>query len=339
MSSKGDEPAERGGAAVARAETRAKGGPRSREEVAQTQRERILQAAVGLIAERTLRNVTAQSVIERAGVSRRTLYDLFGSMEDVAVAAVALARRRAIARVSEAFARDAEWPERVLAGLVALLVFLDDEPQLARVCLVEAFATGPVGLSVRARDLQELVPLVDAGRAHAPDERLSVQMAEATVAAVAGILHIRLVTGEAPPFIGLLGELAGVVLSPYLDAESLQRELAKAQRLASMIAVEPTTTIPPAHPRVDVEVPRSVGSLGAYRARGCLLHLAEHPGASNAQVAHATGVRYQGQMSTLLTRLEREGLLVKRSKGAGRANEWRLTPHGESVARALADKL
>ncbi len=37
--------------------------------------------------------------------------------------------------------------------------------QSSRVCLVEAFATSPAGLSARARDLQELVPLVDAGRA------------------------------------------------------------------------------------------------------------------------------------------------------------------------------
>ncbi len=307
MSSKGNKPAELGGVTAVRAHARAGRGPLSRDEVAELQRERILEAAVGLIAERRLHNVTAQSVTERAGVSRRTLYDLFGSMEDVAVAAVALARRRAMGHVSEAFAREAPWPGRVLAGLVALLVFLDGEPQLARVCLVEAFATSPAGLCARARDLQELVPLVDAGRAHAPNERLSVQMAEATVAAVAGILHIRLVTGEAPPFIGLLGALAGVVLSPYLDAESLQPELAKAQRLGSTIAAERTTPPPPAPRRVDVKVPRSVRSLSSYRARGCLLHLAEHPGASNTQVAHATGVRYQGQMSTLLARLEGEG--------------------------------
>lgn len=139
-----------------RAATWVAGGPLSREQVADLQRERILEAAVGLIGERRLHNVTAQGVIERAGVSRRTLYDLFGSMENVAVAAVAMARRRAIERMSEAFARNAEWPERVLAGLAALLVFLDGEPQLARVCLVEAFATSPAGLSARARDLQEL---------------------------------------------------------------------------------------------------------------------------------------------------------------------------------------
>lgn len=140
-------------------------------------------------------------------------------------------------------------------------------------------------------------------------------MAEATVAAVAGILHIRLVTGEAPPFIGLLGALADVVLSPYLNAESLQPQLAKAQRLGSTIATERTTPPPPAPSRADVEIPRSVRSLSAYRARGCLLHIAEHPGASNTQVADATGVRYQGQMLTLLARLEGEDLLVKRSKG------------------------
>ena len=187
MSSKEDQPAANGGAGAVRAATAGETPPLSREQVVELQRERILDAAVGLIAERRLRNVTAQSVIERAGVSRRTLYDLFGSMEDLRRGGGSWrgAGRSRVCR--RRIARDAEWPERVLAGLVALLVFLDGEPQLARVCLVEAFATGPVGLSARVRDLQELVPLVDAGRAYAP--RLSIspaQMAEATVAAVAG---------------------------------------------------------------------------------------------------------------------------------------------------------
>ncbi len=170
---------------VVRAGTRAGRSPLSREEVVQVQRARILGAAVGLIAERGFRNVTAQRVIDRAGVSRRTLYDLFGSMDGCAVAAVTMARRRVIACVSEAYAREAVWPERVLAGLVALLEFLDGEPQLARVCLVEAFAAGPAGLSVRARELQELVLLVDAGRAHIRSgDGPHPLMAEATVAAV-----------------------------------------------------------------------------------------------------------------------------------------------------------
>jgi hypothetical protein len=228
----------------------------------------------------------------------------------------------------------------VLAELAALLDFLDGEPQLAQVCLVETFVAGPAGLGLRARELQELTPLVDAGGAHAPPgKRPHTLRAVATIVSVAGILHARLVTGEAPPFIDLLAPLADVVLSPYLDPRALRRAIERAERLARSIASERASHPPPAPAQADVEIPRRVRTLSAYRARQCLLHLAEHPGSSNAQVAQAIDVRYQGQMSILLTGLEDEGLLSKRSNGTGRANEWRLTPHGESVARAIADEL
>ncbi len=258
MSSSGEEPAANGGAGAARAGTRARHSPLSHEQIVQVQHARILEATVQLIAERGLRQVTAQSVVGRAGVSRRTLYSLFGSMEDCAVAALALVRRRATLLVSEAFEREAGWPEGVLAGLGALLDFLDSEPQSARVCLVETFAAGPAGLSLRARELQGLAPLLDAGRAQAPPGHPHALRAEATIASVAGILQIRLVTGEAPPFIDLLAPLAGVVLSPYLDAPSLQRELERAQRLARTIAAERPSHPPPAPPQTDVDIPRRV---------------------------------------------------------------------------------
>ncbi len=75
-----------------------------------------------------------------------------------------------------------------------------------------------------------------------------------------------------------------------------------------------------------MEIPRRVRSLGAYRARQCLLYLAEHPGASNTHVAQAIGVRYQGQMSVLLTGLEKEGLLA----GQG----WTVSLSGRKPVRA-----
>jgi len=339
MASSGEEPAANGGAAATRAGMRTRRGLPSREQVADMQRARILEATVQLIAERGLRRVTTERVVKRAGVSRRTLYNLFGSMEDCAVAALALVRHQATSLVSEAFEREASWTEGVLAGLAALLDFLDREPQLAWVCRVETLAVSPAGLCLRARELGELRPLVDAGRAHVlPGEDPHALTAEATIVSVAGILHMRLVTGKAPPFIDLLSPLAGVVLSPYLDGCSLQRELDRAERLARSIVAERPSSLPtPA--QADVEIPRRVRNLNAYRAHQSLLHLAKHPGVSNTKIAQAIGVRHQSQISTLLTGLEREGLLTKCSEGAGRANAWWLTSDGELVARELADEL
>jgi hypothetical protein len=68
-----------------------------------------------------------------------------------------------IVLMSEAYGRGASWQEDA-AGLAALLAFLDSEPLLARVCLVEALAAARLRLST-ARELQLLMHMVDAALA------------------------------------------------------------------------------------------------------------------------------------------------------------------------------
>jgi len=68
------------------------------------------------------------------------------------------------------------------------------------------------------------------------------------------------------------------------------------------------------------------------------LFLAEHPDASNREVATGIGVEHQSQISRLLTYLAQESLAVKRSEGKGKRNAWRLTESGEALARALSEQ-
>ena len=75
---------------------------------------------------------------------------------------------------------------------------------------------------------------------------------------------------------------------------------------------------------------------GSPRAYQCLLFVAEHPGTSNREIANAIGVSHKSQISRLLSQLLKEGLAVKRSQGAGKRNEWRLTTFGEELARTLS---
>ena len=55
---------------------------------------------------------------------------------------------------------------------------------------------------------------------------------------------------------------------------------------------------------------------------------------SNRQIAELAGVRDEGQISKLLTRLERHGLLENSRTKSESANVWRLTPRGEEVLSA-----
>jgi DNA-binding IclR family transcriptional regulator len=74
-----------------------------------------------------------------------------------------------------------------------------------------------------------------------------------------------------------------------------------------------------------------------YRTTRVLECIAAQPGVSNREVAERAGVSDQGQISKLLARLERLGLIANTGEGhaRGERNAWNLTPLGSQVARRL----
>jgi AcrR family transcriptional regulator len=316
-------------------EARLRHGPVSPKQAREMQRKRILDAMVSEVGERGLRSVTIASVSARAGVSRSTFYEIFKDLDTCVLAVLRQVASRSTALMAKAFAAEASWQDGVLAALAALLESLDREPLLARVCLLEMLAGGPEVLEHRARELAALNPLVDVGRKQVRTnnaEPLELT-AEASVASVAGILHTRLVMGEAPPFIGLLGQLMGLVVCPYLDPYEVVIEVKRGEVLAQTI--EDRHALSSSPPPVTVQLPAALSHPGAYRARSCVTFIVANPGASNKEIAAGIGVPHLGQVSELLARLGRGGLLRKQAGGAGRPNAWYLTPYGEELAQVL----
>jgi AcrR family transcriptional regulator len=290
-----------------------------------------MQAAIQVVGQRGFASTTVEAVVTGAGVSRSTFYELFEDFDACFLAVLDRGMRRAIVLVSDACGRGTSWQEGILAGLAALLAFLDAEPLLARVCVVDALAAGPPALEYRARELEVLKHMVDAAFARGPaGHETSELAAEALIASVAGILHARLVTGEAPPFLDLLRSLAALVIGPHVDRRLLAGHIARAEQLAQSSFQQDASWRQPV-----VSIPAALRVPGAYRARDCLIYVAEHPGDSNRAIAAGIGIAHHGQMSTTLGRLEHEGLITKRAGGAGRRNSWRSTSDGNLVADAL----
>jgi DNA-binding MarR family transcriptional regulator len=75
-----------------------------------------------------------------------------------------------------------------------------------------------------------------------------------------------------------------------------------------------------------------------YRTARVLECIAEAPLASNRTIADHAGIADPGQISKLLRRLERLGLMVNTGGGhqSGEPNAWKLTPLGGEVARRLS---
>jgi DNA-binding MarR family transcriptional regulator len=73
-----------------------------------------------------------------------------------------------------------------------------------------------------------------------------------------------------------------------------------------------------------------------YRTMRVLRTIGAHPGASNRQIGETAGMSDQGQVSKLLQRLDRLGLIVNTTSSGerGMANAWQLTPTGAEIERA-----
>jgi hypothetical protein len=197
---------------------------------------------------------------------------------------------------------------------------------------VESFAGPPAALQLRASLLEPFSPLVDRGRTLlSADQQPSAMTAGATIASVSGTLHAQFVAGSAPPFISLLGELAGIVVTPYLGVAAAAREIER----GNLRAGELLQQTPPRPSQERVSIPKEVRHARADRLRLCLAYIAENPGVSNQTIASGIELSHLGQTSTALSRLNKVGLLRKQAGGAGLPNAWWLTPHGEQVVRAL----
>jgi hypothetical protein len=74
-----------------------------------------------------------------------------------------------------------------------------------------------------------------------------------------------------------------------------------------------------------------------YRTVRVLMAVAATPGSSNRQVADGSGIGDQGQISKLLARLRRLGLIENMGAGPrrGAPNSWVLTQTGWGVQGAL----
>jgi AcrR family transcriptional regulator len=306
------------------------------------QRARILRATVDVIAERGFAGASVAAVVERAGVSRRTFHAEFDDLDGC----VGVVLDETLAHVSvlvyAAFEDAGCWQDGLRAALAAVLGFLESEPQLARVAMVESLAGGPVVLAHRERAVAGFRSLVVA---HIEGEVPYAWplAAEGMFASVMGVVHAHLTAPRRGPLIGLLPALMASLLAPFSDAAALEREVERCERLAQEIvraAARPPDRPDPGGrwPLTDSQpLPAMLVNPRSRRVRECLRFIAEHPHASNRQVAMGIGVEHPSQISRLLSGLEREGVLVKRSQGTGKSNVWWLTDQGEAALNSLGD--
>jgi AcrR family transcriptional regulator len=306
--------------------------------VQEMQRRRLLLAMRELSGEVGLASATVGQVCKRSRMSRRTFYELFDSRDDCFLAAFEQALEQIGERVLPAWEESMEsggrWRDRMRASFQTLLVLFDEQPPLARLCVIETLTGGPVVLARRREILQALAVLVDEGRGEArAGSGLPPLTAEGTVGGVLAVIHTRLQDPDNGPLAQLVPSLCSMIVFPYLGPAAAQREL---QRTGTCETGPRSSTGTNNNP-ILTDPFRDLPLRFTYRTARVLATIATNPGASNRHVGQAAGMTDQGQTSKLLKRLERAGLIENAGPGrdSGEPNAWRLTPRGQEIDTAL----
>ena len=95
-------------------------------------RERVLDAVGGLLQDRPWAQVAMAEVAERGGVSRQTLYNTFGSRQELAQAYVDREADRFLTAVDAAVREHAAEPQRALAAALEIFLAAAGEHPLVR---------------------------------------------------------------------------------------------------------------------------------------------------------------------------------------------------------------
>jgi AcrR family transcriptional regulator len=193
-----------------------------RDFVATNHRDRLVAACSQQVQEHGYGETTVATIIKAAAVSRRTFYEHFDSKEACFIATYDLLMEHLRGLVFAAHDAEADWPDRVRAGLGAMLTFFAEQPGLARLALVEPLSAGPPVSEHHRRMVASFAPLL-AGAPQAARGAEAGEVEEAIVAGLATAITRRIVLGQAEQLAELLPELLATALIPFLGAAEAER--------------------------------------------------------------------------------------------------------------------
>lgn len=192
----------------------------SRQQIADSQRERLMAAMAKAVADRGYRTTTITELTKSASVSSRDFYGLFEGKEDCFLVTFEAVAGHLDVLIREAVAKEDGWAQQVIAALRACLEFFAAEPDLARLCLLESPSATPA-IAARFREaVLSCAPGLAPGRDELEDPDSLPPETEGTIAGGAVSLATRtLLTGRAEDLPSLLPDLTEFVLGSYLGSE------------------------------------------------------------------------------------------------------------------------
>jgi AcrR family transcriptional regulator len=197
------------------------GHPLRREVVAHHQRQRILTGAAKVIAELGYRQASVADIVKAAAIARGRFYDNFASKEDCFFALYDSVTAAALESVGGACGQSTEsFPERVSAGIGALLAAIEADRDGARACVVEGPAVGPAINGRFEKLIGEFAELLRSGRGDSGPSELPETVEETVVGGLYWLLYHALLEQRPKRISRLRPQLVEFALIPFIGAEA-----------------------------------------------------------------------------------------------------------------------
>jgi AcrR family transcriptional regulator len=176
---------------------------------------------------------TVDDVIQVAGVSRETFEEMFEDKAACFLEAYEAVFDVLVAHVTAAFeaAAGEPWPERIIAGLTALVELLANEADIARLSMVEVTAAGDDARARYRNALARFTPFLEEGREYSNQgEELPADTARFAIGGATSMIFDEVRAGRAPELKRILPDLVFAVLMPYIGPEAAEDEMRRVSR-------------------------------------------------------------------------------------------------------------
>jgi AcrR family transcriptional regulator len=189
-----------------------------------SRRQSVVRSSIAVLASQGYAGCTVREITQLAGITRTSFYSLFRDKDDVLNTILEETSSHIIWSMQAVEATAEEWPDKVYAGLRAMLDFFASDPDLARVAFVEAQIAGPKAVSlVQGAMRQYTANLASAFSIEGDQLTVPPPTAPEQVAgAIYFTLYDAVERGNASRLLDLLPLVTEIALSPYLSADELR---------------------------------------------------------------------------------------------------------------------
>jgi AcrR family transcriptional regulator len=182
--------------------------------VAGNQRSRLIGAMIEEVAAHGYAGATLARLVALAGVSKRAFHEQFGTKQAYFLATYDAILGNALRRIGGAYRSQGDRPARLRAAFHAYACEVVEEPNAARLVLVEALGSGPAGVARMQRTRLIFEQMLSASFSEAPDGvTLAPLIAKGIVCGVERITRRRLLAGDVAELPVLADELLAWALS------------------------------------------------------------------------------------------------------------------------------